>query len=285
MTGLVGVFDSGIGGLSILQALRAELPQSRFIYIADSGHAPYGERTDAYVMARSRAIMAELLKRQVQALVIACNTATAVAIEQLRADCPELPIIGVEPALKPALALSQTRRIGVMATRSTLASAKFKALLTALASQAEFVVQACDGLAERIERSVGSNDTADIKALCAQYTQEMGSFGIKSGQIDTLVLGCTHYPFATAPLRELLGPQVQLVSNGPAVARQTRLKLAQNTSLAASHALDDLAAEAATPLTLLSTGEPQLLQAAAQRWLPRLPTETVYRATRLATST
>jgi glutamate racemase len=287
MTALVGVFDSGIGGLSILQALRAELPQSRFIYIADSGHAPYGERSEAHVMARSRAIMAELLSRQVQALVIACNTATAVAIEQLRADYPDLPIIGVEPALKPALALSQTRRIGVMATRSTLASAKFKVLLASLAGQAEFVLQPCDGLADAIERSAGSDDTLEINALCAKYTQSMGSFGAASGQIDTLVLGCTHYPFAEAQLHELLGPQVQLVSNGTAVARQTRLKLAESTLPAATQAqaLDAEALGAATPLILLSTGQPQLLQAAAQRWLPRLPAEPIYRATRLVTTT
>ena len=275
MTGLVGVFDSGIGGLSILQALRAELPQSRFIYIADSGHAPYGERTDAHVMVRSRDIMAELLRHQVQALVIACNTATAVAIEQLRADYPELPIIGVEPALKPALALSRTRRIGVMATRSTLASAKFKTLLASLADQAEFVVQACDGLADAIERSASSNDTSDIQALCAQYTKAMGSFGTHIGQIDTLVLGCTHYPFATEELREMLGPQVQLVSNGPAVARQTRLKLAQRVFPA------DVQSAPLIPsmrLLLLSSGDPQVLQCAAQRWLPRMPAEALFLA-------
>ena len=282
MTALVGVFDSGIGGLSILQSLRAELPQSRFIYIADSGHAPYGERTDAHVMARSRAIMAELLSRQVQALVIACNTATAVAIEQLRADYPDLPIIGVEPALKPALALSRTRRIGVMATRSTLASTKFKTLLASLAGQAEFVLQPCDGLADAIERSAGSNDTSTIQALCAQYTQAMGLFGTNSGQIDTLVLGCTHYPFATEPLRELLGPQVQLVSNGPAVARQTRLKLSQRVLPAATQ---PEALETASPLILLSTGDPQVLQAAAQRWLPplpQLPAEPLFLANKLS---
>jgi glutamate racemase len=279
MTGLIGVFDSGIGGLSILQALRAELPQCRFVYIADSGHAPYGERTDPHVMARSRAIMAELLRHQVQALVIACNTATAVAIEQLRAEFPDLPIIGVEPALKPALVLSQTRRIGVMATRSTLASAKFKTLLASLADQAEFVLQPCDGLADAIERCAGHDDTSDIQALCTKYTQEMGVFGNGSGQIDTLVLGCTHYPFATEQLRELLGTPVQLISNGPAVARQTRLKL--------SHGLLSAAAqpeplETASPLLLLSTGDPQVLQAAAQRWLPRMPTEPFFRAHKLS---
>jgi glutamate racemase len=282
MTGLVGVFDSGIGGLSILQALRAELPQSRFVYIADSGHAPYGERSDAHVMARSRAIMAELLSRQVQALVIACNTATAVAIEQLRADYPDLPIIGVEPALKPALALSQTRRIGVMATRSTLASAKFKALLASLASQADFVLQPCDGLADAIERSADSDDTSGINALCTKYTQEMGAFGAESGQIDTLVLGCTHYPFAKEQLREQLGTQVMLVSNGSAVARQTRLKLSQKVVPAAAKPkpLED-----ESPMTLLSTGDSQVLQVAAQRWLLRMPAESNFRATRLATVT
>ncbi len=278
MTGLIGVFDSGIGGLSILQALRAELPQSRFMYIADSGHAPYGERSDAYVMARSRAIMAELLSRQVQALVIACNTATAVAIEQLRADYPDLPIIGVEPALKPALALSRTRRIGVMATRSTLASTKFKTLLASLAGQAEFVVQACDGLADAIERSAGNNDTSDIQALCAKYTQAIGSFGKHSGQIDTLVLGCTHYPFATEQLHSLLGLQVQLVSNGPAVARQARIRLFENTLPRITQAEPT---ETTARLIFLSTGDPQILQAAAQRWLPRIPTEPVFFASTL----
>ncbi len=278
MTDLVGVFDSGIGGLSILQALRAELPESRFIYIADSGHAPYGERTDAHVMARSRAIMAELLSRQVQALVIACNTATAVAIEQLRADYPDLPIIGVEPALKPALAISRTRCIGVMATRSTLASAKFKALLASLAGQAEFVLQPCDGLADAIERSAGSNDTSTIHALCAKNTQAMGFFGSHSGQIDTLVLGCTHYPFATEPLRELLGPQVQLVSNGPAVARQTRLKLSQRVLPAAAQ---PETLETESSLILLSTGDERVLQVATQRWLPQRPTEPIFLANKL----
>ncbi len=273
MTGLVGVFDSGIGGLSILQALRAELPQSRFIYIADSGHAPYGERSDEHVMTRSRAIMAELVKRQAQALVIACNTATAVAIEQLRADYPDLPIIGVEPALKPSLALSQTGRIGVMATRSTLASAKFKTLLASLASQAEFVVQPCDGLADSIQRSTGSTDTSDIKLLCAKYTQAMGSFGIHRGQIDTLVLGCTHYPFAVEQLRELLGPQVQFVSNGPAVARHTRLKLSQKVLPAAAQSER---CKATAQVVFLSTGEPQVLLAAAQRWLQQRLAEPLF---------
>ncbi|MDB5843892.1 MAG: glutamate racemase, partial [Polaromonas sp.] len=129
----IGVFDSGIGGLSVLKALRADMPNEDFVYIADSGHAPYGERDAAHVLARSRAIAQYLVSQNVKALVMACNTATAAAIALLRAEHPGLALIGVEPALKPAVALSRTGRIGVMATRGTLSSGKFQALLAAQA--------------------------------------------------------------------------------------------------------------------------------------------------------
>lgn len=249
----IGVFDSGIGGLSVLKALRAELPHEDFVYIADSGHAPYGERDQAHVIERARVITDYLLaQHHIKALVIACNTATAAAIDGLRLAHPELPIIGVEPALKTALAQSQTRRIGVLATRGTLASAKFKTLLASLADQADFICQACDGLADAIER----DDAIEIRAHCAHYTGATGRFGINSGDIDTLVLGCTHYPFASAVLRQLVGPQVQLIDNGQPVARQTRRML---PSLASS--------EAPGQCVLLSTGDPQILQKAAHRWL------------------
>src|SRR5206468_1801147 len=150
-----------IGGLSILETLRAELPHENCVYVAVSGHAPYGVREECFVVARSRVIIRHLLTLhhiKVKALVIACNITTAAAIELLREEHPDLPIIGVEPALKPAVAHSQTRRIGVMATRGTLASAKFKALLGSLVGQAEFILQPCDGLAEAIERIVESGD-------------------------------------------------------------------------------------------------------------------------------
>ena len=249
----IGVFDSGIGGLSVLKALRAELPHENFVYVADSGHAPYGERDEAHVIERSRVITDYLLEQHhIKALVIACNTATAAAIQGLRLAHPELPIIGVEPALKTALAQSQTRRIGVMATRGTLASAKFKTLLASLADQADFICQPCDGLADAIER----DDAIEIRAHCASYTGAIGQFGINSGDIDTLVLGCTHYPFASAVLRQGVGPQVQLIDNGEPVARQTRRMLPSLTR-----------SETPGQCVLLSTGDPQILQKAAQRWL------------------
>ncbi|MEP6965807.1 MAG: aspartate/glutamate racemase family protein, partial [Polaromonas sp.] len=192
-------------------------------------------------------------------LVMACNTATAAAIERLRDEHPGLPLIGVEPALKPAALLSRTGCIGVMATRGTLASARFRALLAAQDGHAHFVLQPCDGLADAIERSAATGDTTKTIALCAQYVRTTGLFGTQAGQIDTLVLGCTHYPFAGEALRALLGPEVQIVDNGEAVARQTR-RLVQ------------AAGQARTPgpggrVSLFSTGQPQVLQAAAARWL------------------
>jgi glutamate racemase len=254
---LIGVFDSGIGGLSVLKALRAEMPHAHFIYVADSGYAPYGERDEAHVLERSRAITRYLLSQNVQAMVIACNTATAAAIHLLRAEHPELTLIGVEPALKPAVALSRTGRIGVMATRGTLASAKFTALLAAQAGQADFVLQPCDGLADAIERSAQTGETAETIALCTCYTGAMGLFGTQAGQIDTLVLGCTHYPFASDHLRAMVGADVQIIDNGEAVARQTRRLLQGH----------EIASAAPGQVSLFTTGQPYTLQAAAGRWL------------------
>jgi glutamate racemase len=256
----VGIFDSGLGGLSVLQALRAELPQQDFIYIADSGHAPYGERDAAHVIARSRALTGWLLDQGVQALVVACNTATAAAIDVLRAEHPHLPIIGVEPALKPAAALSKTRRIGVMATRGTLASKRFRALLDSLSTQAEFVLQPCDGLAEAIEQAAGQPPNApELIAACARHTRAMGQFGLKTRELDTLVLGCTHYPFAGEALRSLVGPEVHFLDTGAPVARQTRLRLAVTSAGGMT--------EGNGQIRLFSTGQPGMLQTAVKRWL------------------
>ena len=257
MDSAIGVFDSGIGGLTVLKALRAEMPHEDFVYIADSGHAPYGEQGEAHVLARSRAVARFLVARNVKAMVMACNTATSAAIAMLRAEHPGLALIGVEPALRPAVALSVTGRIGVMATRGTLASARFQALMASQAGHAEFVVQPCDGLADAIERSAATGDATQTIALCTRYISAMGCFGHKTGQIDTLVLGCTHYPFASQALHALLGPGVQLVDNSPAVARQTR-RLAQPCAMGGT---------APARLDMFTTGQPHLLQAACQRWL------------------
>jgi len=252
----IGIFDSGVGGLSILKELRAELPHEDFIYIADSGHAPYGERDDAHVVARSLAISKYLVEQKIKALVVACNTATAVAIDLLRATYPKLPIIGVEPALKPAATISRTTHISVMATRSTLASDKFKALLQSQTGLATFTLQPCDGLAEAIEHSARTGNDSELIAACTRFTCAMGIFGSQKGQIDTVVLGCTHYPFAEHHLRKLIGPDVQLVATGEAVARQTRRQISANCNQAKLGKTSSL-----------STGSTQGLQEAFHIWL------------------
>ena len=261
MNAPIGVFDSGIGGLSVLKALRAALPHEDFIYLADNGHAPYGERDAAHVLARSRAVTQYLVQQGIKALVVACNTATAAAIDLLRTEHPHLSIIGVEPALKPAVAISKTGRIGVMATRSTLSSARFQTLLAAHVGAAEFVLQPCDGLADAIERGASIPDATKIIAACARHTGAMGLFGTKPGQIDTLVLGCTHYPFVSEHLQALVGADVTLVENGEAVARQTQRLL---------HAAAGSNSPAVTRqgrVRLLTTGDAQTLNAAAAHWL------------------
>jgi glutamate racemase len=264
----IGVFDSGIGGLSVLQALQAALPHEHFVYLADNAHAPYGEKTDAYVRQRTHAIAQHLLvQHDIKALVVACNTATAAAIHELRAQHPHLPLVGVEPALKPAAQITRTGRVGVMATRGTVGSEKFARLLGSLQGQAQFEVCACNGLALAIEQTTlpSHQDTAaaQVSQLLKTCTQALGIFGQDEGQIDTLVLGCTHYVFAQQELQQLLGPQVQLVSTGEPVARQT------HRLLEAAHLLrhEPAPQSAGNRVQLFTTGHLSGLKAAAQRWL------------------
>jgi len=267
----IGVFDSGVGGLSVLHALRAALPRERFVYLADSANAPYGERAAAQVSARTLAITGYLrAQHRIKALVVACNTATAAAIDELRQRHPGLPLVGLEPALKPALALTQTGHVGVIGTRGTLGSAKFGKLLASLADRAHFVLQPCDGLAHAIERSVLStapvSGSTETGALCQRYLHAMGTFGKAPGQIDTLVLGCTHYLFVTDELRALLGPGVQFVETGAPVAHQTR-RLLETAGLLRNGLREPQAAAETAGTRLLTTGPAAMLQAAAQRWL------------------
>jgi glutamate racemase len=260
----IGVFDSGIGGLSILRALRALMPNEDYVYYADTAHAPYGEREDGFVMERAQALTRELVERlHIKALVVACNTATAAAIAQLRAQWPGLTIVGVEPALKPAAALSRTQRVGVLATRGTLSSEKFSLLKASLEGQgqgqADFVLQPCDGLAAAIE----AGDSRRSDALLAQYIGALGPLGWQEGQIDTLVLGCTHYAFAMDAVQRLAGPQVGVLETGEPVARHTQ-RLLSNAGLLQSRT--DTGA-----MHLRCSGSPAMLDAlrtAAQRWIP-----------------
>jgi glutamate racemase len=267
----IGVFDSGVGGLSILQALQRELPNENFVYIADSAHAPYGERDAAFVKSRAKTLWHTLRDvHHAKALVVACNTATALAIQHLRDDHPEIAFFGVEPAVKPAAALSQTKRVGVMATPATLGSEKFAQLIQSLGEPTEFVLQGCEGLADAIEQQCQDGDDAPVRALCEKYVHAMGGFGNQTGEIDTLVLGCTHYPFALPLLREFVGEQVTILETGLPVARQVKKVLGERELLA----VGDLPASSSSgevgKVILLATGDAQSLHRAAQMWLPPL---------------
>ena len=261
MNAPIGVFDSGVGGLSILQALQQQLPAERFVYLADSAHAPYGERDSAFVVARARQVL-DVMRHQhgIKALVVACNTATALAIQDLRHDLPDMPILGVEPAIKPAAAQSLTKRVGVMATPATLQSEKFQKLLHSLAGEAEFVLQPCEGLADAIEQQWQHSDDTAVRALCQRYVGAMGVFGTSPGQMDTLVLGCTHYPFAMGILRGLVGEQVVILETGAPVAKQTHKVLAERGLLATGEPQGGR-------VEWVATGDDTALKHAAQMWL------------------
>ena len=242
----IGVFDSGVGGLSVLRALRCALPGAAFRYVADSGHGPYGERSDAFVIERSLYLAHHLLAHGAGLLVVACNTATAAAVEALRSALPDMPIVGVEPGVKPALAITRNGRIGVMATRGTLASERFARLLAEQQrTGVEFITQACPGLAQALED--GDADSAAVRALV-----ERDAGALRDQQVDTVVLGCTHYPFAGAAIAAVLGGAVTLVDTAPAVAEQCA-RLAQDSGSGS--------------VQLQTTGDPQRLQQIATRWL------------------
>ena len=259
----IGVFDSGIGGLSVLGALRKALPQEQFVYVADAGHAPYGERDSAHVLRRSQ-VLADYLYRthQVKALVLACNTATATAVASLRQQYASLPIVGIEPALKPAAAQSGTGVVAVMATRSTLESEKFHALLAAQAPSVQYLLQACDGLAAAIEQS----DRLEIEALCRRYVQSLRQAKDGGARIDTVVLGCTHYALAVDALSKAWGPGVTLLDAGEPVARRTRQVLEAAGKLQERRAHDAPQGNATDSL-FYTTGDPVALDQALNDWL------------------
>jgi glutamate racemase len=220
----IGVFDSGVGGLSVLRHIRAQLPQEHLIYFADSGFAPYGNKPEAVVIARVLAIAAFLTARGAKALVVACNTATVAAIKVLREQYPQLPVVGVEPGLKPAAALTRSGKVGVLATDNTLAGEKFLLLREQISrdSHTQFLLQGCAGLADQIE--LGELDTEATCAMLRTFIVPLLAQGA-----DTLVLGCTHYPFVSGAIeriaRQNTASPVTLVDTGEAVARQLARRL------------------------------------------------------------
>lgn len=251
----IGIFDSGLGGLSVARAIRAALPHETLIYCADSRHAPYGPRSDAFIVARSLAVGQWLRAQGAKALVVACNTATAHAITALRdtfAVPPGLPVIGVEPGIKPAAAQSARRVVGVLATAATLRSHRFQRLLAAHGGDCRFICQAGHGLVEHIER--GDTASPAVFALLRQYLIPMLDAGA-----DTLVLGCTHYPFLAPAIRGLAGDRLTLIDTGEAIARQLVRQLDTH------HRRQTLAGDGT--IRLCATAQAGTLARVARQWL------------------
>ena len=222
----IGVMDSGVGGISVLKHIHALLPHENLIYLADSKYAPYGNKTAQEITQRCLILCDDLLQKNVKAIVVACNTATAAAIDTLR-ETFDIPIIGMEPAVKPAAAATKNGIIGVLATVGTLKSAQFAALLESYGRNVKVVTQACVGLVECIER--GELDTPETKALIRQYTSPLLAEGA-----DTIVLGCTHYPFVKHVIQEVVGDKITLIDTGAAVAKQLKRQLEEKGLLSTS---------------------------------------------------
>lgn len=213
----IGVMDSGVGGLSVLQHIQTQLPHENLVYFADSRYAPYGDKTPKQIEARVFAVAKFLLTYGIKSLVIACNTATAATAQKLREKYAflNLPIIAIEPAIKPAAKASRTGVIGVLATASTINSERLSQLIQTHAKDQQVILQACPGLVQQIEK--GAIHTNKTHTLLQQYCASIINAGA-----DSIVLGCTHYPFVKTVIQEIVGSNVQIIDSGKAVAMQLR---------------------------------------------------------------
>ena len=224
--GAIGVFDSGVGGLSVLRAIRAALPHEHLVYVADSGHAPYGDQSEAHITQRTLTVGNWLAEQGVKGITIACNTATVVAAKTLR-DQTHLPVVAIEPAIKPAVALTRSGVVGVLATRQTVQSASVARLVELYGADKRILLQGCPGLVEQVERA--DLHSAETEALLRQFITPL----IEQGA-DTLVLGCTHYPFLRDTIQRVAGEGVTLLDPAEAVARELARRLADSGSLSSA---------------------------------------------------
>ena len=285
----IGLFDSGIGGLSVLRALRRQLPAARCSYIADTACTPWGDRPVDWVLARCAQLSAWLIEQPgdkpgdagVDLVLVACNTGTTQAIAALRMRWPQVPFVGVEPGIKPAVASSRKRRVAVMATGGTLGSARLQQLVDHHAADGTWVLQLpCPGLAEAIEHVAGRSGAVDdhedrqadaAAALAAQLDQIAAT--VRDADLDPVGLGCTHYPLMADALQQRLGPGVQLIDTADAVVRRVVSLLSpgsggRRADTGSSGTRMVYSQPSATgPLRLLATGDTATLQQAAHRWL------------------
>jgi glutamate racemase len=219
----IGVFDSGVGGLSVLKEIRTLLPAESLCYVADSGYAPYGDKSSDYIVDRATHIVRFFLAQQVKAIVVACNTATSVAVDDLRVWCP-VPIIAMEPAIKPAALHTQTGVVGVLATTQTIGSANVNRLISEHGKDIKVLLRACAGFVERVESGALSGD--ETEDLVKYHVLPLLAQGA-----DTLVLGCTHYPFLGETIEQVAGKAVRIIDPSAAIARELKRRLVEKKQL------------------------------------------------------
>lgn len=220
----IGIFDSGVGGLSVLRAIHRQLPHESIIYLADQANVPYGSRSLEQVRQFSERITRFLLKQNAKIIVVACNTASAAALIYLRQVFPNVSFVGMEPAVKPAAESSQSGVVGVLATPATFQGALYASVIERFAQGVTVLQHTCPGLVTQIE--AGHLDTEETRAILLDALQPMIAQGI-----DTIVLGCTHYPFVIPIIQEIVGPKVNVIDPAPAVARQVERVLTSNNLL------------------------------------------------------
>ena len=255
----IGIFDSGVGGLSVAREIRRTLPAEDLLYVADTAYCPYGDRPLEEVRARALAIGRHLERAGAKLVVAACNTASGAALEQLR-QALTVPVVGLEPPVKTGAAATRNGKVGVMATAGTLASARFARLVRDHANGVEVVAQACPGLADLVEE--GHFDGERLHAWLDRLTQPL-----KRAGVDTVVLGCTHYTFVSEPIARALGPGVQLVDSAPAIARRTEDLIRRD---ARAHT------DGPGTFTVLTTGDPRkVAPVVARLWGAVVPVDTV----------
>jgi glutamate racemase len=211
----IGIFDSGVGGLSVLRAIRVEMTEESVIYFGDQGHIPYGPRQMDQIRDFSEAITRFLLEQNAKIIVVACNTASAAALKVLRERFPDVPFVGMEPAVKPAAEHTQTGRVGVLATPATFQGALYASVVERFANGVELLQDTCPGLVQEVER--GNLEGGKTRRILEEALQPM-----LEKNIDTVVLGCTHYPFVIPLIQEIVGDNVRVIDPAPSVAKQVR---------------------------------------------------------------
>lgn len=226
----IGVFDSGVGGLSVLIELVQLMPQERFVFLADEAYLPYGDKPQHEIAERVQQVGHFFHEMPCKALIIACNTATAAGANGLRNTYPDWPIVGIEPAVKPAALMTRSGRVGILATVNTVASERFRNLVQRFDDVATVIARPCPGLVELIEHS--PLDTSAIKTLLDPHIK-----ALLAQKVDVIVLGCTHYPFVSHIVADLAGPGVQILETGQAVARHAMDKLLAADLLCTSQAV------------------------------------------------